>query len=244
MLAIMFSGKYHVEKDSSGRYFIDRDGELFKYDMNIKLYKLNANHSFQRVILKYLRTDNLSFDQNDIMLVNELLEEAKFYQIKPLISRLSEIEEIQTNIESQKALKKQLRLKERRPEYTRIEIHQMKVKHTLSSVKSKLNLVGLYLAGIDLSGLDLSNCDFSGCDLTNASFENAKLIGTVFCQSYLRNANFQQCLLGSRFNEETDFTDSYLGGANFSRYSGTIYKTHMVGAEIENCIGIDESWLK
>jgi hypothetical protein len=31
MLAVMFSGRYNIEKDSEGRYFIDRDGAYFEY---------------------------------------------------------------------------------------------------------------------------------------------------------------------------------------------------------------------
>lgn len=31
MLGIMFSGKYNLDKDDNGCYFIDRDGDIFRY---------------------------------------------------------------------------------------------------------------------------------------------------------------------------------------------------------------------
>ena len=34
MLALMFSGRYNVEKDDEGWYFIDRDGTHFRYILN------------------------------------------------------------------------------------------------------------------------------------------------------------------------------------------------------------------
>jgi len=34
MLCAMFSGRMGVTQDKSGRYFIDRDGSLFKYVLN------------------------------------------------------------------------------------------------------------------------------------------------------------------------------------------------------------------
>ena len=34
MLAAMFSGRHHLDTDSEGRYFIDRDGTYFEYILN------------------------------------------------------------------------------------------------------------------------------------------------------------------------------------------------------------------
>lgn len=34
MLAVMFSGRHNIDKDSEGRYFIDRDGAYFGYILN------------------------------------------------------------------------------------------------------------------------------------------------------------------------------------------------------------------
>ena len=72
MLGIMFSGRRWIAKDSRGRFFIDRDGPMFRYVLNfLRSSKLNLPDNFQE------------FDQ--------LMEEADFYQISQLIESLKEI---------------------------------------------------------------------------------------------------------------------------------------------------------
>lgn len=58
-------------KDDQGRYFIDRDGNLFRY------------------VLQFLRTAHVHV--NEIQLVEELLVEADFYQVIPMTRHLNEI---------------------------------------------------------------------------------------------------------------------------------------------------------
>ncbi|EDO28987.1 predicted protein, partial [Nematostella vectensis] len=72
MLGSMFSGRIPVNRDSNGRFFIDRDGTLFRY------------------ILNFLRSNVLSLPANfkDYEL---LLNEADFYQIEPLIEEIKRI---------------------------------------------------------------------------------------------------------------------------------------------------------
>ena len=72
MLAAMFSGKYHIEKDEEGRYFIDRDGTHFWY------------------ILNYLRDGNAFIPFSNKTVVDELYQEALFYQIESLIQLLED----------------------------------------------------------------------------------------------------------------------------------------------------------
>lgn len=69
-LAGLFSGKYKVVKDSRGRFFIDRDGSLFRY------------------VLDYLRNSILTLPENFIE-SNRLLKEAEFFQIKGLVRALN-----------------------------------------------------------------------------------------------------------------------------------------------------------
>lgn len=67
MLAAMFSGRHHLNTDSEGRYFIDRDGSYFEH------------------ILNFLR-DSSHLPSAKIAL--EVYKEAKFYQIEGLVETL------------------------------------------------------------------------------------------------------------------------------------------------------------
>lgn len=72
MLGIMFSGRRWIAKDSRGRFFIDRDGPMFRYVLNfLRSSKLNLPDNFQEL--------------------DQLMEEADFYQISQLIESLKEI---------------------------------------------------------------------------------------------------------------------------------------------------------
>ncbi|KAL6078778.1 BTB (POZ) domain-containing protein [Balamuthia mandrillaris] len=71
MLGNMFSGRYNIEKDEKGYFFIDRDGTHFRH------------------ILNFLRTGSLVLP-DDPSIVDELRIEAEFYQIKPLLEALSQ----------------------------------------------------------------------------------------------------------------------------------------------------------
>lgn len=70
MLGSMFSGKYRLEKDEKGYFFIDRDGTHFRY------------------ILNFLRTGSLLVPE-DPLIRRELQIEAEFYQIPSLIDLLA-----------------------------------------------------------------------------------------------------------------------------------------------------------
>ena len=70
MLAAMFSGKFDTKPAEDGAFFIDRDGTHFRF------------------ILNYLRTGKLTLPEGATFL-NELEEEAKFYQIQGIIDELN-----------------------------------------------------------------------------------------------------------------------------------------------------------
>ena len=65
LLTIMFSGNIRVAKDSRGRYFIDRDGQLFRF------------------ILDYLRNDGLTLPKN-FEETDRLLVEADYFRLTGL----------------------------------------------------------------------------------------------------------------------------------------------------------------
>jgi hypothetical protein len=72
MLCRMFTGALPSTKDALGRYFIDRNGDLFRY------------------ILDYLRDSNPEIIPNDANLMLALLREAQFFQLEGLIHYLKE----------------------------------------------------------------------------------------------------------------------------------------------------------
>ena len=61
MLAAMFSGKYKIDKEDDGRFFIDWDGTHFRY------------------ILNFLRDGNAFIPFDDPNFVDELIKEVWFY---------------------------------------------------------------------------------------------------------------------------------------------------------------------
>uniref|UniRef100_A0A6C0E9A1 BTB domain-containing protein n=1 Tax=viral metagenome TaxID=1070528 RepID=A0A6C0E9A1_9ZZZZ len=72
MLESMFSGRHTSKLDENGRYFIDRDGDLFKY------------------VLKFLRDGNINLDDASNDTKKNLMDEAKFYCLDELINILEQ----------------------------------------------------------------------------------------------------------------------------------------------------------
>jgi len=70
ILAYMFSGRYNLVQDENGNYFLDRDGNLFRY------------------ILNYIRTSQVpELSDNELKL---LREEAEFFSISSLMMDIDE----------------------------------------------------------------------------------------------------------------------------------------------------------
>ena len=70
--AKLLSGVLPTDCDASGAIFIDRDGTHFRY------------------ILNYLRDGSVHLPPDDAQLRNELLSEANFYQLRPLLQQLEQ----------------------------------------------------------------------------------------------------------------------------------------------------------
>eukprot|EP00479_Gromia_sphaerica_P005016 TRINITY_DN1597_c0_g1_i1.p1 TRINITY_DN1597_c0_g1~~TRINITY_DN1597_c0_g1_i1.p1 ORF type:complete len:162 (-),score=40.98 TRINITY_DN1597_c0_g1_i1:317-802(-) len=75
MLAAMFSGKFAAERDENGAYFIDRDPTHFRHILN---YLRDGVH--------YLKECHIL--DEPIPHINELLREARYYNIRPLVNFL------------------------------------------------------------------------------------------------------------------------------------------------------------
>ena len=71
LLGRMFSGRQEVNKDNSGKYFIDRDGSLFRY------------------ILDFLRTKRLHLPE-DFCEIERLKTEAEFFEMEDLEQQLEQ----------------------------------------------------------------------------------------------------------------------------------------------------------
>ena len=70
MLAFMFSGRHPLQPDENGYHFIDRDGKIFEY------------------ILKFLRDDNINLDDVPKNIIKNIMDEAEYYNIQPLLTFL------------------------------------------------------------------------------------------------------------------------------------------------------------
>jgi hypothetical protein len=73
MLSSMFSGRHKLlSMDLDGYYFIDRNGEVFKY------------------IIKYLRDGKINFSNMSDDTKNDLLDEAEYYNLTGLINYIND----------------------------------------------------------------------------------------------------------------------------------------------------------
>ncbi|XP_071112023.1 uncharacterized protein [Haliotis cracherodii] len=81
LLALMFSGRHHVQKDADGSYFIDRDGTNFRH------------------ILNYMRDGMRSIDslRNQTALLQEILVEADFFRLSGLSQAINAMRSSQTS---------------------------------------------------------------------------------------------------------------------------------------------------
>jgi hypothetical protein len=71
MLANMFSGRHPMKPDNEGYHFIDRDGKVFDY------------------IIKYLRDKKVNLDNIDISIVENIKDEAVYFNITGLVDLCS-----------------------------------------------------------------------------------------------------------------------------------------------------------
>jgi len=135
MLAAMFSGRHSLVAEADGSYFIDRDGTHF------------------RLILNYLRDLRIPPTvTDDQKICDELIQEARFYQIDGLLKL------------------KWLNL----PRKTQDDLLLLYPSRPYSAIPVVFNLVKMDLSGLDFRNYQIDpKSTFLGSNLEGADFENA-----------------------------------------------------------------------
>ncbi|XP_065648101.1 BTB/POZ domain-containing protein KCTD9 isoform X3 [Hydra vulgaris] len=239
MLERMFSNQehWHSAIDSNGCYLIDRSPDFFE------------------PILNYMR--------NGVLIINDginpkgVLEEAKFFGIKPIIEELES--SVVTEEKAQACVS--------RWEFMRLLM-------TTSSTDN-LRCQGVNLSGADLSYLDLRSINFmyanlsgsnlrfaslGGCqlflaDLSGASLDDANLEGVQMKRANLEGASLKNCKFESQSNgrvianlEGANLKGAVLEGSQMSQVnlrlavlkeanmkSCVLRGAVLAGADLENC---------
>ena len=162
MLARMFASEEHSMMPSAthdGAYLIDRSPKYFE------------------PILNYLRTGNLILDQN----VNPegVLEEARYYGIDSIISRLERM--------SARAVVP----RDERPLTRRDVVEVLIGTSTNQKTDMELRFQGVSLQGADLSKLDLRHINFKYANLSGANLSGANLSWSLLERSDLSHSNLE-----------------------------------------------------
>ena len=85
--------------------------------------------------------------------------------------------------------------------------------------ETKLNFSNL--SGANLDSANMEKCKLQEASLQRANLQNAKLKGAGMLESNLQNADFTNANLeGAQFNEDVDFMQSKLNGADLSGATG------------------------
>ena len=177
VLASMFSGRHAVEKDDSGRYFIDRDGALFGQ------------------ILSYLRNGELLTAPTSSVSLAQLLREAQYFQIQPLVDELT----IRLDEASQGTLSYQELLE------------------ILNMSKGPVQLPRCRFALMEISYLDFTRANLQGCDFTGATIREVNLTYANLSHSTLKDANLQNSSLREAILEKCDLSRANLTGTDMRR---------------------------
>ncbi|CAI2376953.1 unnamed protein product [Moneuplotes crassus] len=237
MLALMFSGKYNVEKDDDGRYFIDRDGTHFRY------------------ILNFLRDGSTYIPYTNKQLVDELYEEVKFYQIQELLMRLEE--ERNQNLACSQIdyikLLELLNLSSKPLQAPCIKLSKMQLSYLDFS---KCNLMGSDLSevtGIEvnfrhskLSGCVFKEANLKGCNMREVLAEKCNFQSAILSGADMRNALFKECDFTSAKMSGVDLRESVLDNSVFIEANlivGNLERASLYGCEITGA-NLDRASLK
>jgi uncharacterized protein YjbI with pentapeptide repeats len=217
MLSAMFSGRHNLSQDSSGCYFIDRDGKLFKY------------------ILNFLRNLELNLPSNQPHLVAELLLEAEYFQLQTLVSFLKAL---QSKNEMPIVTFKEFLLYANSSRPIQAPFLNMS-----GIILKYLDLTGANLQGCDFSNTSIFEVNFSSANLSCCVFDCSKVHNSIFIDAVLRkascvSANFSGNDMKRAVCVEADFTKAKLGGAdmrNCDLQSANLQDANLLVANMEGC---------
>ncbi|KAL0489726.1 BTB/POZ domain-containing protein [Acrasis kona] len=216
----------------------------YQNQCNVNLVNFDRDSDLFHCILNYLRTKSLLLDKR--INIKALYEEAKFFNILPLVADLEQL----IKQEEESVLMKQQEKDFKREWKQRILGNIIKSNKNASSKKSKLSRDDVYdlllksssqdcvrLRGLDLSEIDLSKFDLSRinlghvnfkgtnlshvlidkCDLSDSILENSCLLGAQSKHVVLKNTNIVKCNFSEGNWGESNFEDSKFNFCEFNK---------------------------
>lgn len=176
----MFSGKFKVDKDEEGRYFIDRDGTHFRY------------------ILNFLRDGSTYIPYSNTQIVDELYEEVKYYQIQQLLEKLDKERNKNTKLTSISYTKllELINLSVKPLQAPNLKLDKMQI--------SYLDFSKCNFQGSDFSGVTAIEANFRSANLTNCIFDESWLKNAIF-----RNVIAEKCSFNNSVMNGADMRSSH-----------------------------------
>lgn len=201
MLAAMFSGRFSLEKDEDGCFFIDRDGRLFG------------------IILSWLRTGVLSYTEHADLIA--LKEEAKYFQLEEMNAQIGEEERGSNTTPHLSPLEFVTLVDKKRLSGLDLRPFCLKFGDFRGVSMVGCNLAGMDLRQVDFSGCNLCEADLSGANLSSANLSSANLSSanlssTNLTSANLSNAKLKLANLSSANLSSSNLSSAKLSGANLS----------------------------
>lgn len=222
MLSSMFSGRHRIETDREGRYFVDRDGEIF------------------HIILEYLRNDELSLTEDPILNSN-LLREARYFQLSSLVHILEKkLRKLSEPSLTHKELVTMLNISTNQQLRSAITLPAFRL---VGLQLSYLDLTGSMLKGCNLSDstlseVNLSNVDLSYCKLKRTVMKNCIMRHTVIHHTNCTEANFTGSILRNAICTESNFNSAKMSGTDCRGAdwtSSNLTNANFLVANLEGC---------